>query len=533
MPQAFSYVRFSSAQQSHGDSFRRQKELQARWLQSNPDYSLSSLSFEDLGKSGWSGAHLENAFGRLKEAVSAGMIQKGDAILVEAIDRAGRLEPMQMFPLLSEILLSGVIIITLDDGTEYTRDSVNGHHLFLLLAKIQQANNYSESLSRRIKASYEGRRQKAKAGEKIKRRTPVWLTSDGELIPEIQPHIKRIFEDYAAGIGERRIINRLRESEETPKALATVNPATIKRWLNNKQAIGFWGDIPNVYPPVITPDLFYRVQQKLADNSRTVAAPTKFLLTGLVKCGHCGKNFGIRRPKHSAAVYGCATRSRVKADCDNARSIPKQVLEHIRITCSLPFVQEALKSQQLTVSQKRLIEIDGELVAVAKAITNLADAIAQTGLVPEVQANLNHQQQRRQSLESERALLLASDDKNLVSQHDAIQLEAGLLDDDPMKLNALLQNAGFTITCYADGLLLVSGERYPWLYKGVERHPDRTISTRYVLEYLGEKATLPMLRQDHFDLVASVRGDTSTTPPADSELLAMIQRSVQVRNDDE
>lgn len=523
MPSAISYTRFSSTKQTYGDSLRRQKDLQARWLQAHAEYTLSPLTFEDLGKSGWSGQHLENGFGRLLSAIQAGVIVPGDCIIVEAIDRTGRLEPMKMIPVLSEILLAGVTITTLDDGTEYTRESVNGHHLFLLLAKIQQANAYSESLSRRVKASYEGRRIKAKEGKQIKRRTPVWLSSEGELIAEIQPHIKRIFEDYAAGIGERRIINRLRADKATPIAMTTVNPSTIKRWLRDRQVIGYWGDIPNVYPAAIPAELFYRVQQKLQDNSRTVAAPTKFLLTGVVKCGHCYKNFGIRQHKHSPAVYGCATRSRVKAECDNARSIPKQVLEYIRITTSLPFVQQALESQQLTISQQRLVEIDGELSHLSKSISALATTITSVGLIREIQDALTQHQQKRTELETERTLLLQDNASSLVSNLDAVSLESSLLDDDPMKLNALLQSVGYSITCYADGLILVSGELYPWLYKGVDR-----LTGHYLLENLGQEIRLPMLRQSQLEAIDAFQ---RTQPKATGPLLPFIQRERRVRKD--
>src|SRR3990167_6975290 len=244
--------------------------MQARWLEAHPDYTLSPLRFEDLGKSGWDGAHLENGFGKLKAAIDEGLIRPGDAVIVEAIDRAGRLEPTEMFPVITHILNAGISIHTLDDGVAYTKQSVNGHHLFLLLAKIQQANNYSETLSRRIHATYDRRKAQAKAGEQIKRHTPLWLTSDGVLIEPLVPLVKQAFEDYAAGLGERRIVRRLRESGHDK--LATINGTTVKRWLRNPIAIGYWNDIPNVYPPVVEKELYYRVQHQLKVNAEASKA---------------------------------------------------------------------------------------------------------------------------------------------------------------------------------------------------------------------------------------------------------------------
>ena len=133
-------------------------------------------------------------------------------ILVEAVDRIGRLEPLEMLPLFSRIVKAGVSVITLEDGHVYDRSSVNETSLFLLVAKIQQAHEYSNRLSRRINASYTARREKAKAGLGIKRETPVWLTTDGQLVPHVAPHIAQAFQDYADGLGERRICRKLRES---------------------------------------------------------------------------------------------------------------------------------------------------------------------------------------------------------------------------------------------------------------------------------------------------------------------------------
>ncbi|MGH8483230.1 MAG: recombinase family protein, partial [Pseudomonas sp.] len=119
MPIAFSYVRFSSDQQKHGASLARQEDMVGKWLVAHPDYQRSVQRFEDLGISGYSAKHLDNAFGRLLAAIETGTIKPGDCILIEAIDRAGRLEPMEMLPLLSKIVNAGVDVVTLDDGITY------------------------------------------------------------------------------------------------------------------------------------------------------------------------------------------------------------------------------------------------------------------------------------------------------------------------------------------------------------------------------------------------------------------------------
>ncbi|WP_425918151.1 hypothetical protein [Pseudomonas sp. GWSMS-1] len=199
------------------------------------------------------------------------------------------------------------------------------------------------------------------------------------------------------------------------------------------------------------------------------------------------------------------------------------MLEYIRITTSLPFVQQALESQQLTISQQRLVEIDGELSHLSKSISALATTITSVGLIREIQDALTQHQQKRTELETERTLLLQDNASSLVSNLDAVSLESSLLDDDPMKLNALLQSVGYSITCYADGLILVSGELYPWLYKGVDR-----LTGHYLLENLGQEIRLPMLRQSQLEaLDAFQRTQSKATGP----LLPFIQRERRVRKD--
>lgn len=57
-PLAFSYRRFSSAQQKDGNSIKRQTDAAQAWCDAN-GYELSSSNFEDLGVSAFKGANAE------------------------------------------------------------------------------------------------------------------------------------------------------------------------------------------------------------------------------------------------------------------------------------------------------------------------------------------------------------------------------------------------------------------------------------------------------------------------------------------
>lgn len=464
MPTAFSYVRFSSAQQAHGASLERQQDMVAGWLHANPDHSLSDLRFEDLGVSGFKGAHLDNAFGRLLAAVESGVIQPGDSILIEAIDRAGRLPPDKMLHLLTSITSAGVRLVSLDDGLVYDSTPSRSSNLFLLVAKCQQAWQYSDALSRRVKDAYQRKREKAKAGGGVSRRTPLWLDENNNLIPELVPLIRQAFEDYAAGIGERRILARIRGKHPL---LETINPTTIKRWFNNKVAIGHWSndhlrdkngklparipeaeDIRDVYPPVVDEELFYRVQRRLKERYKPKSASSLYVLSGLVVCGRCGTNFGVLKHPHSPPAMTCMNRHRlgVEHGCTNSRSLPYQVLEYIRFTTCTESLRTAMQAQKLSTSEKRLIAIDGELAEQHLISARIVEAITSISPMPALTAKLKEVATTIAALESERTLLQAT--KSPVTFDDAVWLADDLLDEnDGVKLNALLLNAGYRIIC--------------------------------------------------------------------------------------
>ncbi|ENZ0360582.1 recombinase family protein [Pseudomonas aeruginosa] len=488
MPSAFSYVRFSSGKQAKGSSEHRQRAMLGQWLEQHPSFTLSDLRFEDLGRSGFSGEHLDHGLGQLLAAIDSGAIKSGDVILVEAVDRIGRLEPLEMLPLFSRIVKAGVSVITLEDGHVYDRSSVNETSLFLLVAKIQQAHEYSNRLSRRINASYTARREKAKAGLGIKRETPVWLTTDGQLVPHVAPHIAQAFQDYADGLGERRICRKLRESglEEFSKTNAT----TVRRWLKNRTAIGYWNDIPDVYPHVVDPALFYQVQQRLDAPKVDRAKPSVHYLTGLVKCAVCGRNYNYKQRKHTDPAMLCTSRARLAGEgCSNSKTYPVIVLDQVRKLTSLPFLQHAMESasSQADPSSQRLAVIDGEIGELSRKISEATKALLVLGFTPEIQESLEQLKTAREALEEERATLLLPQAEKLTTA----QLEAfsnGLLDDEPMKLNHVLQTAGYSMVVHPDGSIDVDGKRF--VYEGASRKEKV-----YKLRLIGEDKqwSLPIL----------------------------------------
>jgi DNA invertase Pin-like site-specific DNA recombinase len=446
--------------------------MQANWLRAHPEYTPSTLSFQDLGKSGWSGAHLENAFGRLLAAVESGVIKKGDVILIEAIDRAGRMEPLEMLQLLAQIVKADVALITLSDGYVYDRASVNGNQLFMLVGKIQQAFDYSENLSGRLKRKYEQKRQDAREGKGTTLRGPMWLDK-GKLDESLAPFIVQAFEAYADGLGERRIMSRIRGKH--PK-LENLSASTIKKWLRMPVAIGRWGDIENAFPAVISRELWYRCQKRLESGERIKSASNYYVLTGLVKCGLCNKNFGVLKSKVSGTNMFCMTRHALGPElgCPNGRSMPLDVLEFIRNKTMLPALQRAQAARSLTVSERRLVEIEGELGELVQQEANTMTAYVKWGESPSLVSEMNRVKSSIKALEDERITLQSSPAEPTVSA--TFSYFYSLVEGE--KMNAILQDVGYQIVCNGRDILVnepaVNGEgnQQAFVYVGWSRSTD-------------------------------------------------------------
>ena len=487
MPSAISYIRFSSSKQSDGNSHQRQMEAAQRWLINNPSYTASTMNFEDLGVSGFHGDHIKDGGGwaKLLLAVEAGHIKAGDVVLVEAMDRTGRLPALQMIEIIRPVLQAGIAIITLDDNNKFDEDSLNGPQIFLLVAKIQAAHGYSKILSERTKESYQIRKERARKGEPVKRGVPIWLTSDGKLKEHIAPHIKEVFDLYISGIGKNTIANRLRASG-VPE-FKTCSGPTVGSWLQNTTTTGHWDDIPNVYPAVVSREVFLQAQNRWKE--LTTAPPgrtSKNFLVGLVKCGICNGNLIFHNKDGKPNSMRCLTNHRLRANgCSNNKSIPHSILWHIyRITSSQHF-RRALERVELTATDKRKLTVKAELEALQVKIDRAVNALINLPDMPELVNSTRELNAQRDNLHNELLILDRTVDESEGHQihFTSALVEDDLLVSDPIRLNSLLKGVGYTITAYTDGLIVVTGELHPWLYAGVKRTGNHTLG--YKVQYLG------------------------------------------------
>src|SRR5262245_53310577 len=203
-PVAYSYQRFSTNEQSRGDSLRRQTELRDAWIKRN-GVTLDD-TIRDKGISGFSGKHLSDtaALGRFLRLVERGEIARGSYLIVESLDRLSREHVQEALRLLLNLTAKGIRIVQLlpveivyDNKSDTTP---------LLMAVMELSRGHSESLmkSERVGGAWREKKRAAVNGEIVTSRMPAWLRLEADKIVVDQSKaatIRRIFKLAAGGFG--------------------------------------------------------------------------------------------------------------------------------------------------------------------------------------------------------------------------------------------------------------------------------------------------------------------------------------------
>lgn len=313
MKKGYSYIRFSTPEQSKGDSLRRQLEMSATYAKEHGITMAAESDYRDLGVSAYKGKHREKgALGRFIRDVEAGRVPAGSVLLVESLDRLGRDEVMDQLQEFLRLVQAGITVVTLADQQEYSREKMRGGNiapLLISLVYMARSNNESAEKSRRIGATWEAKRKSpTKPMTSI---CPGWLQFDKEAqkfvaIAERVAIVKRIFSLTKRGLGARRVAAKLNEEKVEPwgvggKKANGWHASYVRKILANRAVLGEYqphsirsgkrspiGEvISGYYPAVIDAPTFNAINAgKLPAGRRGVAVSN--LVTGLAYDGDTG-----------------------------------------------------------------------------------------------------------------------------------------------------------------------------------------------------------------------------------------------------
>ncbi|HWE46995.1 MAG TPA: recombinase family protein, partial [Caulobacteraceae bacterium] len=357
---AFSYFRFSSAPQAEGDSLRRQLSAALEWAAEHPEVELDT-SLRDLGVSAYRGQNrINGALSSFLNRVEKGDIPKGSYFLIEGFDRLTRENESTAIHTLTGITLAGVKVVTLTDGAIYDETS-DAMDLMRAIIVMSRAHEENKAKSKKLAAAWMDKKRRAReTGEILSKRGPAWLafnerTKRFDLIPERAAIVRRMFQDALDGLGTTAIASRFNEEGIEPFGRADGWHANyVLTILRGTACIGFYqpknfvkgaartarrtpdGDpIPNYFTPVVSDEIFYRVQSIIDDRNRRGKGRGRRgktfpnLLIGLSRCEKCGGRLGIHNSGRSFGnklTLSCNDAAR-KHRCTNRRKYDCRELE--------------------------------------------------------------------------------------------------------------------------------------------------------------------------------------------------------------
>jgi len=226
MPKGYVYIRYSTAEQSQGDSHGRQMRLAMRYADAHPEKQIQVVEdpvYVDSGVSSFHGGNLasDKALGRFLNDVDSGVIAAGSILLVESLDRLSRQEIFAAQQVFLDILNRRITVITTSETESKEYGGQSGLvDLITMLVHLERAHAESLLKSKRVKEAWNTKRVHARNNAIITKVCPQWLTvsKDGKsfIVDEEKAEVVRKIFACAESMGYQSIARYLNESKVRP-----------------------------------------------------------------------------------------------------------------------------------------------------------------------------------------------------------------------------------------------------------------------------------------------------------------------------
>ena len=410
------YVRLSienSGKDDDGDSIANQISFCKAYLAEHTDLKLYDI-YEDNGEKGTNFDRPE--FKRMMDDIRSGKVK---CVLVKDLSRFGR-DYIEAGEYLEKIFpFMGIRFISITDGY----DSLNcddAESALMIPLKNMINDVYAKDISRKIITSFRARQEK---GEFLPAFAPYGYVKSKEVAyryeidQETAPYVRMIFEWKAEGVSHNEICKRLNDMGAVTPARRKVDLGiwraekykhtiwhgrTIIDIMKNPTYTGCivygripkslyegikmhrapeeeWRYVPDAHEPIISQELFDKVQKMFADRAEKFKAkmdenaPLRELVTnhfkGKIYCGDCGKRMRFVKPTDKRypvdqdhAVYVCggyldSGYSRCSRHSIRYPVVADAVLAAINMQLELALKQEQLIRQMRgSVREKNLID---------------------------------------------------------------------------------------------------------------------------------------------------------------------------------
>ena len=317
----------------------------------------------------------------------------------------------------SQLRRKGIRVVSI---TEQAEDNATGRLLEGIIESVDEY--YSENLAQEV---VRGMREAASRGFFLGSKAPFGYrkvkVSDGakerptlEVDPATAPVVEEIFEKSLRGSGLKELCKELNDRGVTNRGKRW-NKGGLHYVLRNEAYTGaaVWGRtskgekaqdavrVEEAWPALVSRELFEDVQQAMSARAPKVQRPARvgspYLLSGLLRCGVCGKPYSAQGAKSGQfAYYICGTLFREGAGTCSARylnaprletfvveKIRERILNEETIVALVQLVAEEIDAMAGELSG-RLEVVEAELSDVRKRLEKLYEAIETSELTLEV-----------------------------------------------------------------------------------------------------------------------------------------------------
>jgi DNA invertase Pin-like site-specific DNA recombinase len=216
-----------------------------------------TISMNDLGVSAYTGENrISGALAGFLQLVREGRIAVGSVLIMDALDRFSREDPLDAIEPYVQVLKAGVDIYTLVDRRRHSRNvrgMAGAVQLMLSMMQFGVGNEESSKKSYRLNEVWGEKRVKAAEHRTpMTALTPGWIHLDEnrqfQIIKDRAKIVLEIFQAAAAGIGKRTIAKRYADVPtwgRGKKAGQVFYESYVQKLLNDRRVLGEFAPTPD------------------------------------------------------------------------------------------------------------------------------------------------------------------------------------------------------------------------------------------------------------------------------------------------
>ena len=439
---AYGYIRYSTLEQSEGDSVRRQLESIRTYCARKGFHLVEEQIFKDLGVSAYDGSNIEAtnvrtpALRQFIDQCVSGKIPPGVALVAEHIDRITRRDPWSALGTLHEIRNLGVEMhFTMTDNFISTPGSGRGNpndslgEVLKVLFGVSGGNQESAKKSERIRDVNAAKRASAAKGEAfVSKSLPWWLVFEGKKDkrrivspPKRKQVVQKIFEWTASGWSSMRIARTLNRQKVATwrKAATHWRDSRVRDLIRSDAPLGYLTPtyktikaggpakdyrIPGYYPKVVSEALALKARaamqaNKTGEKSEGEQGRPINLLNGILRhdgrwCRHQSQRNGATGPDSQKSWNNYYDDHDPDHEGHKTWSVSGRQLETLLVACLmasnpddfLPPQSRPLK--QSIVLRDDIIEMERQIAYIVTAIGEGKPPIALTKRLNELEEAL-------------------------------------------------------------------------------------------------------------------------------------------------